>query len=104
MTDWGLLVSQTQRDNPHLEPDLHDLLPLIRDADAEVGRRGTPYPGTLRCIITVCAKADPDLLRLLGTEPVEVPADAYDLLAAFAGGDWRALGHAAAAWLQAMDD
>lgn len=102
MTDWGLLIAQTQRDNPHLEPGLHDLLPLIRDADAEVGRRGAPYPGTLRCIVTVCAKADPELLRLLGTVPVEVPADAHDLLEAFGGRDWRALGLAAGAWLQAV--
>ena len=103
MTDWAAVVADTQRDNPHLEPNLHDLLPLIRDADAEVGRRGTPYPGTLRCIVTVCAKADPGLVPALADGTPEPPATANDLLAAYAGGDWRALGMAAAAWLQAVD-
>lgn len=100
MTDWAALVAQTQKDNPHLEPNLHDLLPLIRDADAEVRRRGAPYPGTLRCIVTVCAKADPELVQALPTDTA-VPSTADDLLAAYSGGNWRALGLAAAAWLQA---
>jgi hypothetical protein len=103
MTDWARLVADTQRDNPHLEPDLHDLLPLIRDADAEVRRRGTPYPGTLRCIVTVCAKADPGLVAALASESTAPPQTADDLLAAYAGGDWRALGLAAGSWLDAAE-
>ncbi|MEI2644099.1 MAG: hypothetical protein U0R28_04620 [Candidatus Nanopelagicales bacterium] len=101
MTDWAALVAQTQQDNPHLEPNLHDLLPLIRDADAEVRRRGMPYPGTLRCIVTICAKADSELVPALSENETPVPQTADDLLAVYAGGNWRALGLAAAAWLQA---
>lgn len=101
MTDWAALVAQTQQDNPHLELNLHDLLPLIRDADAEVRRRGMPYPGTLRCIVTICAKADSELVPALSENETPVPQTADDLLAVYAGGNWRALGLAAAAWLQA---
>lgn len=101
MTDWAALVARTQQDNPHVEPNLHDLLPLIRDADAEVRRRGAPYPGTLRCLITVCAKADPNLLPALADNTTPVPKTADDLLAAYAGGNWLALGLACGAWFQA---
>lgn len=102
MTDWAALIADTQKDNPHLEPNLHDLLPLIRDVNGEVGTRGTPYPATLRCIVALCAKAEPDLASRLGTIEVPAPRSADDLLVAYThngGGNWGALGMAAAAWL-----
>ncbi len=103
MTDWAALIAGTQKDNPHLEPNLHDLLPLVRDVDAEVGKRGNPYPATLRCIVALCSKADPELATTLHSIDVPVPGSADDLLVAYAhggGGNWTALGIAAAAWLQ----
>ena len=107
MTDWALLIAGTQKDNPHLEPNLHDLLPLVRDVDGEVGKRGTPYPATLRCIVALCSKAAPDLAEQLKSLDVPAPRTADDLLVAYTtggGGNWNALGLAAAAWLQAVDD
>lgn len=103
MTDWVALIAETRKNNPHLEPNLHDLLPLIRDVDGEVGKRGTPYPATLRCIVALCSKADPGLAERIGTVDVPAPASADDLLVAYCqggGGDWGALGLAAAAWLE----
>lgn len=104
MTDWAALIAGTRKDNPHLEPNLHDLLPLVRDVDAEVRTRGNPYPATLRCIVALCSKADPDLAVKLDDIDVAVPTSADDLLVAYShggGGNWTALGLAAAAWLQA---
>lgn len=105
MTDWAALIAGTQKDNPHLEPNLHDLLPLIRDIDGEVGTRGTPYPATLRCIVAMSSKADPNLASKLRDFDVPTPKSADDLLSAYThngGGNWAALGMAAAAWLQSL--
>lgn len=104
MTDWATLIAETRKDNPHLEPNLHDLLPLVRDVDGEVAKRGRPYPATLRCIVALCSKADPELAVRLASAAVPVPATADDLLVAYTeggGGNWTALGLAAAAWLEA---
>lgn len=106
MTDWAALIADTQKDNPHLEPNLHDLLPLVRDVDGEVGKRGAPYPATLRCIVALCSKAVPDLGAQLADNDVASPATADDLLVAYTqggGGNWTALGMTAAAWLQSLD-
>jgi hypothetical protein len=103
MTDWAALIADTQKDNPHLEPNLHDLLPLVRDVDAETRKRGNPYPATLRCIVALCSKADPELPERLSELDGAAPRSADDLLVAYCrggGGDWTALGLAAAAWLQ----
>lgn len=103
MTDWATIIAETQAGNPHLEPNLHDLLPLIRDVDGEVAKRGAPYPATLRCIVALCAKADPGLVEALA-HSAEPPTSADDLLVAYSmggGGNWHALGQAAGAWLQA---
>ncbi|MEI2786279.1 MAG: hypothetical protein V9E82_11370 [Candidatus Nanopelagicales bacterium] len=105
MTDWAALIAGTQKDNPHLEPNLHDLLPLVRDINGEVGTRGMPYPATLRCIVALCSKAVPDLAVKLKDIDVPTPASADDLLVAYThngGGNWGALGMAAAAWLQSL--
>lgn len=106
MTDWAALIADTQKDNPHLEPNLHDLLPLVRDVDGEVGKRGAPYPATLRCIVALCSKADPDLAGKLKDNVEPAAASADDLLVAYTqggGGNWTALGMSAAAWLQSLD-
>lgn len=106
MTDWASLIADTQKDNPHLEPNLHDLLPLVRDVHAEVGKRGAPYPATLRCIVALCSKAAPDLAADLDDIDVATPNSADDLLVAYThggGGNWTALGMSAAAWLEAVD-
>jgi hypothetical protein len=105
MTDWAALIASTQKDNPHLEPNLHDLLPLVRDVDGEVRKRAMPYPATLRCIVALCAKADPDLATVLDDLEGSAPTSADDLLVAYTrggGGNWSALGMAAAAWLQVV--
>ena len=100
------MIAGTQKDNPHLEPNLHDLLPLVRDINGEVGTRGTPYPATLRCIVALCSKAEPDLADQLKTIDVPTPHSADDLLVAYTrngAGNWGALGVAAAAWLLSLE-
>lgn len=105
MTDWSALIAETQKDNPFLEPSLHDLLPLVRDVAGEVGKRGAPYPATLGCIVTLCAKVHPELITMLDETDVPVPSSADDLLVAYTnggGGNWVSLGLAAGAWLRSL--
>ena len=86
-------------DNPDLTATTRSVLSLLIEIDAELAKRGAPYPQTLAYLLALCTLHDESVRE----RPVRGgPQTVESLLAAYAGGgvaDWSALGAAAAGWL-----
>ena len=96
---WWLLVDGVLADNPDLKATTRSVLSLLIEVDAELDKRGAPYPQTLAYLVALCALHD-DILRERELGDGERSVEA--LMGAFAGtgsADWTALGTAAAGWL-----
>lgn len=95
---WAL-VDGVLVDNPDLTATTRSVLSLLIEVDAELDKRGAPYPQTLAYLVALCQVHDEHLRE----RPVHGgPQTVESLLGAFAGtgtADWSALGSAAAGWL-----
>ncbi len=96
--DWWPLVDGVLTDNPDLKATTRSVLSLLLEVDAELDKRGAPYPQTLAYLVALCSLHD-DTVR---ERPVSGEHSVEALMAAFAGtgsADWSSLGSAAAGWL-----
>ncbi len=96
---WWSLVDGVLADNPGLEATTRTVLGLLLELDAELQKRGTPYPQTLAHLVALCSLRDESLRD---REVHSGPHTVESLMAAFAGtgsADWSSLGAAAAGWL-----
>jgi len=94
------MVDDVLRGNPRLPATTRAALSVLIDIDAEVEKRGAPYPQSLAYLAAMCQQADPTLADL--TQPPPGEHAVIELLRAFAEGgqpDWSALGRVAAGWL-----
>jgi len=102
-TPWRAMVDEVLRGNPRLPATTRAALSVLIDIDAEVEKRGAPYPQSLAYLTAMCQQADPTLADLETPPPGERTVG--HLLQAFADdgqADWSALGRVAAGWLAAL--
>lgn len=102
---WRSLVVDIASEEPDLEPSLRNVLSTLIEVDAEVRRRGQPYPGTLAYLGALCQQVDDSLLDHIAQATIEGPFTTERLLHAFIGSgvrDWDALGSMAIAWLREL--
>jgi len=96
---WWSLVDGVLADNPDLTATTRSVLSLLIEVDAELDKRGAPYPQTLAYLVALCALHDE---HLRDREPQHGVRSVESLMCAFAGtgaADWTSLGTAAAGWL-----
>lgn len=94
------MVDEVLRGNPRLPATTRTALSVLIDIDAEVEKRGAPYPQSLAYLTAMCQQADPSLADL--AQPPAGERTVGQLLRAFADdgqADWPALGRVAAGWL-----
>ncbi|MFN8213973.1 MAG: hypothetical protein U0R27_10055 [Candidatus Nanopelagicales bacterium] len=96
---WWPLVDGVLADNPDLQATTRSVLSLLIEVDAELDKRGAPYPQTLAYLVALCALHDESLRE---AQPRTGDRSVEALMCAFAGtgtADWSTLGSSAAGWL-----
>ena len=96
---WWSLVDGVLAGNPDLHATTRSVLSLLIEVDAELDKRGAPYPQTLAYLVALCVLHDESLRE---AEPRTGDRSVESLMCAFAGtgaADWTSLGTAAAGWL-----
>ena len=67
------MVDEVLRGNPRLPATTRAALSVLIDIDAEVDKRGAPYPQSLAYLMAMCQQADPTL-AIWGSRPRGSPS------------------------------